>query len=280
MDKNTLLLLSFVAVGKKHCLRPISAGPLQHHTNGRGGEANGRGWKSDASRCCKNTRCGVKKQEMRLRLCLNRHLCTVQESKMLQWIVWSSTWIEWESCVAQSNGKRLTVAQLAHCVKSGLDGDNGSKMCQHRCCWCCWWWRLLQHTKEKLLVLIEPAALQWPGDKPRARAQQRARGEVKAQTIRYSSEASILLQRQSAADSVSRSAVLGCGLKKKQPFLTASGETSWAGGRSYSGWSPGMTGVLRGVLKVWLRPRAERIDPKSWPVLPSVGRNWKRPCIM
>lgn len=67
--------------------------PLTSHKRaGRGG--GGWGWKSDASRFCKNTRCGVKKQEMQLHLCLNRHPSTVQESKMQRWIVWSSTWIE------------------------------------------------------------------------------------------------------------------------------------------------------------------------------------------
>lgn len=65
---------------EKRCLRPISTGPLNVIQRVRLG---GGGWKRDASRCWENTRCDVKKQEMRLPLCPKRRLSTVQRSKTL-----------------------------------------------------------------------------------------------------------------------------------------------------------------------------------------------------
>lgn len=129
------------------------------------------------------------------------------------------------------------------------------------------WRRFSQHTKEKLLVLTGPAALQRPGDKPWARAQQIARGEVKAQTIRLGLEASILLQWQSAADNVSHSGVPAVA-KTTRPSFVPSWETSRAEKETMKVEGKAerrMTGSWSGSLGRWggAMLRAGRMDPGS-----------------
>ena len=108
-----------------------------------------------------------------------------------------------ESRAERSNLIKLIVVPLTDRKTSVAEVDSRSKCIAGSVK------RFSQHTKGNLLVFIGPAALQRPGDKPQARAQQIAGVEVKAQTIRLGSEASILLQRQTTPDNVSRSSMLG-----------------------------------------------------------------------